>query len=82
MLTWHAHQASEAASEEQMAEAAMGVLRRVFGAAIPNPVAAVASKWGSDPYAKGAAPIIIVHSLEQSCCWCPRHHWNRVIHAP
>ena len=34
----------------------MGVLRRVFGEGIPDPLAAVASKWGSDPYALGARP--------------------------
>lgn len=39
-----------------MAEDAMCVLRRVFGGAIPDPVAVVASKWGSDPYALGAPP--------------------------
>jgi hypothetical protein len=44
-----------------MAEQAMGVLRRVFGAAIPQPSAVLATKWASDPYARGA-------SLN---CWSP-----------
>ena len=36
-----------------MAEQAMGVLRRLFGEGIPAPSAVVATKWASDPYAKG-----------------------------
>lgn len=34
--------------------AAMGVLRRLHGDAIPEPTAAHVSRWGSDPYSRGA----------------------------
>lgn len=36
-----------------MTAAAMAVLRRLFGDAIPDPVASVATRWGSDEYARG-----------------------------
>ena len=32
----------------------MGVLRRLFGEAIPRPNAVAATKWAADPYARGA----------------------------
>ena len=55
LLLW---QDSEDASEEQLAEQAMTVLRRLFGKGIPAPTAVAATKWASDPYAKGKDLII------------------------
>lgn len=40
-------------SDEELSAAAMEVLRRMFGADIPEPVSALATKWGSDAFAKG-----------------------------
>lgn len=46
-------QESEKLSTEEMVAAAMEVLRRLFGEAIPKPTASTATKWGSHVYARG-----------------------------
>ena len=46
-------QESERLSTEEMTAAAMEVLRRLFGDSIPEPTASIATKWGSDAYARG-----------------------------
>ena len=43
-------------SDEEISEAAMEVLRRMFGPTTPEPVCALATKWGSDAYARGMPP--------------------------
>lgn len=46
-------QECEERSPEEMTAAAMAVLRRLFGDAIPDPVASTATRWGTDVYARG-----------------------------
>ena len=48
-----AMQECEERASEEMTAAAMAVLRRLFGDAIPDPVASIATRWGSDEYARG-----------------------------
>ena len=48
-----AMQECEERPSEEMTEAAMAVLRRLFGDAIPDPVASITTRWGSDEYARG-----------------------------
>ena len=45
-------------TSEEMAGAAMEVLSRLFGDAIPQPTASIATKWGSDEFARGVSHII------------------------
>ncbi len=40
-------------STEEVVTAAMEVLRRLFGDAIPQPHASLVTKWRSDEYARG-----------------------------
>lgn len=42
--------------------AALGILRRLHGAAIPEPTATHVSRWGSDPYSLGAAVTHVYES--------------------
>ena len=46
-------QESERLSTEEMTAAALEVLRRLFGESVPEPTASIATKWGSDTYARG-----------------------------
>ena len=48
-------------SDEEMAAAAMEVLGRLYGEKIPVPVCSLATKWGSDIYARGAFRILSLH---------------------
>lgn len=54
-------QESEGMSDEEMAAAAMEVLGRLYGEKIPVPVCSLATKWGSDIYARGAFRILSLH---------------------
>ena len=56
---WGATQECEERPSEEMTAAAMAVLRRLFGEAIPDPVASIATRWGSDEYARGEPPSLL-----------------------
>ena len=43
----------EAGSDEEVQEAAMHVLRNIYGDKVQEPVACAVSRWGSDPYSRG-----------------------------
>ncbi len=43
----------EASSDEEVQEAAMQVLRNIYGSAAKEPVACAVSRWGGDPYSRG-----------------------------
>jgi monoamine oxidase len=48
----------EALSNSQVIEAAMQVLRRIYGSSIPNPTGALITRWGSDPFTLGSYSYI------------------------
>ena len=50
-------QEAETLSTGEVVAAAMDVLRRLFGDAIPQPNASVVTKWRSDEYARGGCPF-------------------------
>ena len=43
----------EASSDEEVQEAAMQVLRNIYGSAVKEPIACAVSRWGGDPYSRG-----------------------------
>lgn len=45
-------------ADEETIAAAMEVLRRVYGASVPNPVKALVTRWTADPFAQGAYSFI------------------------
>lgn len=48
----------EPRTDEEVVASAMGVLRVIYGADIPDPEAAVVTRWLTDPYARGAHSFI------------------------
>lgn len=44
----------ESKSDAQIANETMAALRNIYGAGIPDPTHIVQTRWGSDPFAKGA----------------------------
>ena len=48
-------QAAESLSSEEVVAGAMEVLRRLFGDAIPQPIASMVTRWRSDEYARGGS---------------------------
>lgn len=44
----------EALADEQIVASAMGSLRRLFGRSLPEPLAYQITRWGADPFARGA----------------------------
>lgn len=60
-------QESERLSTEEMTAAAMEVLRRLFGDSIPEPTASIATKWGSDAYARGK-PLSLIQGCNPPLC--------------
>ncbi len=48
----------EALSDEQIIEAAMQVLRRIYGSSIPNPNGVLITRWGKDPFTFGSYSYI------------------------
>lgn len=48
----------EALSNSQVIEAAMQVLRRIYGSSIPNPTGALITRWGFDPFTLGSYSYI------------------------
>jgi len=44
----------EAMPDHEVIGGAMAVLRRIFGADVPDPVGVAISRWGEDKYAHGA----------------------------
>jgi len=59
-------QECEKLTSEEMAAAAMEVLRRLLGDAIPQPTASIATKWGSDEFARGTSLFITQPSTSMS----------------
>ena len=45
---------TERSGNQSLVEEATGILRNVFGSAVPYPVEAVVTRWGSDPFARGS----------------------------
>jgi monoamine oxidase len=45
-------------SDERVVASAMHALRAIFGSDIPDPEAWLVTRWGSDPYARGAWPYV------------------------
>lgn len=50
----------EALDDDATVADAMAVLRRIYGAAIPEPEAAIVTRWGKDPYSLGAYSFLRV----------------------
>lgn len=44
----------EGLSDKEVTEQAMGVLRKIYGASIPEPTDVVVTRWGSDPFSYGS----------------------------
>ena len=62
----------EASSDEEVQEAAMQVLRNIYGSAAKEPVACAVSRWGGDPYSRGQIPCcpschLLQQRFNQSC---------------
>ena len=51
----------EACSDEEVQEAAMQVLRNIYGDKVRAPTACAVTRWGGDPYSRG----IPTHPLRQ-----------------
>ena len=69
-------------STEEVVAAAMEVLRRLFGDAIPQPSASLVTKWRSDEYARGGCPILfpaLLRTLVNACIIAERD--AIVLHA-
>ena len=69
-------QECEERPSEEMTAAAMAVLRRLFGDAIPDPVASIATRWGSDEYARGKPRSLVQRlpvslAMPPTACMCP-----------
>ena len=47
----------EEKSDEEVQEAALQVLRNIYGKAVQQPVACAVTRWAQDPYSKGEACI-------------------------
>lgn len=45
---------SEQMSDRELTSSAVRILRSIFGNSLPEPVKAVATRWSSDPFAKGS----------------------------
>ena len=45
----------EEKSDEEVQEAALQVLRNIYGKAVQQPVACAVTRWAQDPYSKGEA---------------------------
>ncbi len=52
----------EELSEAETIAAAMQVLRTIYGKAVPDPVAALVTRWQADPFAQGAYSYLAKHS--------------------
>lgn len=44
----------EPLSDEEIVSRLMGVLRKIYGPDVPDPVAYTVTRWGSDPFSRGA----------------------------
>lgn len=52
----------EASSDEEVQEAAMQVLRNIYGSAAKEPIACAVSRWGGDPYSRGSYSFVGLHA--------------------
>jgi monoamine oxidase len=50
----------EALDDDATVADAMAVLRRIYGPTIPEPEAAIVTRWGKDPYSLGAYSFLKV----------------------
>jgi len=62
----------EASSDEEVQEAAMQVLRNIYGSDAKEPIACAVSRWGGDPYSRGQIPCgpsshLLQQGFDQSC---------------
>lgn len=55
----------EAMSDAQTVAAAMHTLRAIYGSAIPDPIAALVTRWAADPFAQGAYSYIPTHATDK-----------------
>ena len=59
-------QKTETWSDEQIIEGAMGTLRKIFGANIPDPLAWQITRWAADPYALGSYSYLKLGATPES----------------
>ncbi|KAL0040091.1 hypothetical protein WJX79_005960 [Trebouxia sp. C0005] len=52
----------EASSDEEVQQAAMQVLRNIYGSAAKEPVACAVSRWGGDPFSRGSYSFVGLHA--------------------
>jgi hypothetical protein len=53
---------AEGKPDDELVESALGVLRRLYGAAVTQPRVTAVTRWVSDPYARGAYSYVAVGS--------------------
>ena len=49
----------EASSDEEVQEAAMQVLRNIYGDKVRAPTACAVTRWGGDPYSRGMGNLTL-----------------------
>lgn len=52
-------------TDEDVQEAALQVLRNIYGKAVSQPVACAVTRWAQDPFSRGDVGLLEV------CCSCP-----------
>ena len=57
---------AEAVTDEEAVDAAMTVLRRIYGSGVPEPTVSCVTRWASDPYSRGATGSPTLCSASQS----------------
>ena len=55
-MTGGAANTMEASSDQEVQEAAMQVLRNMYGEKVREPSACAVTRWGGDPYSRGGQP--------------------------
>lgn len=60
LVAGSAAHAAETMSQEELTAAALAALRSVHGDKVTEPVASVASRWGSEPYTRGSYSFVAV----------------------
>lgn len=71
----------ESWSDQRIVESAMSTLRTMYGTNIPNPTDAIITRWGSDPYAKGAYSCDVLGSTPEMRVDLAAHIQHRVFFA-
>lgn len=57
----------EEKSDEEVQEAALQVLRNIYGKAVQQPVACAVTRWAQDPYSKGHLTFRVMHFAVDTC---------------